>query len=214
MSLQIKVCGMTDFNQVHSLAELGIDFAGFIFYPPSSRYVAEKITAQEIELISRMEILRVGVFVDEPIENLFKVAERWKLDFVQLHGQESPGYCKQASKYCKVVKAFRVGNEDRLEELTLPYGEVDSFLFDTKAEAHGGTGLKFNWQQLSIPLTRPYFLSGGIGPEDVNMVLDFNIHADKLFAIDINSKFEREPGIKDLEKVERFKNQLKKISHE
>ncbi|MFN5440152.1 MAG: phosphoribosylanthranilate isomerase [Bacteroidota bacterium] len=213
MSIQIKVCGMTDFNQVQSLADMHIDFAGFIFYPKSSRYVSDKISAEEIKKISGMHISAVGVFVDEDIESLINVVDKWKLDYVQLHGNESPDYCKHVSTYCKVIKAFRVGAEDRLDEKTRGYEHVDSFLFDTKAELHGGTGLKFDWNQLLVPLSRPYFLSGGIGLDDVVRINDFIATADHMFAVDVNSQFETAPGFKDLEKVLQFKQYLNNDSH-
>jgi phosphoribosylanthranilate isomerase len=213
MSIQIKVCGMTDFNQVQSLADMHIDFAGFIFYPKSSRYVSDKISAEEIEKISGMHISTVGVFVDEDIESLINVVDKWKLDYVQLHGNESPDYCKHVSAYCKVIKAFRVGTDDRLEEKTSGYEHVDSFLFDTKALLHGGTGLKFDWNQLSVPLSRPYFLSGGIGPEDADRINDFIGTAHNMLAVDVNSLFETAPGLKDLKKVLQFKQYLNNNSH-
>lgn len=205
---------MTDFDQVQSLEEMQIDFAGFIFYPASPRYAAEKFTVEQIEKISNMRIASVGVFVNASLDHLIKTIVAWKLDYVQLHGDESPDYCKQASAHCKVIKAFRVGAGDQLLDMTASYGHVDSFLFDTKADLPGGTGLKFDWQHLSVPLSNQYFLSGGIGVEDAQQVLDFSAQAEKMMAVDINSKFETAPGIKDFERLHRFKKIVKSHTHE
>lgn len=205
---------MTDFNQVQSLEEMQIDFAGFIFYPPSPRYAAQKFSTDEIRLMSRLQISKVGVFVNASLDHLLETIDTWKLDYVQLHGDESSDYCKQVSAHCKVIKAFRVGSGDLLDEITADYGHVDSFLFDTKWDLQGGTGLKFDWQQLSVPLSQQYFLSGGIGVEDAEMVSDFSVHAAKMVAVDINSKFETAPGLKDMEKLLRFKKILNSKTHE
>jgi phosphoribosylanthranilate isomerase len=101
-----------------------------------------------------------------------------------------------------------------LDEITAGYEHVDSYLFDTKSDLQGGTGLKFDWQQLSVPLSQQYFLSGGIGLEDAERVLDFSVHAEKMVAVDINSKFETAPGVKDMEKLLRFKKILNSKTHE
>jgi phosphoribosylanthranilate isomerase len=205
---------MTDFNQVQMLDKMQIDFAGFIFYPASPRYAAEKFTAMEIEKISRMRISTVGVFVNASMDHLLNTINTWKLDYVQLHGDESPDYCKQASTHCKVIKAFRVGSDDPLVDMTAGYGHVDSFLFDTKSDLHGGSGVKFDWQQLSVPLSHQYFLSGGIGVEDAEQVFEFSTHEEKMVAVDINSKFETAPGMKDIDKLIQFKKSLNSYAHE
>ena len=210
MNVGIKVCGMTDFKQVQQLCELEVDYIGFIFYPKSPRFVGQNFSDDQIKQISEMNISRVGVFVDSGIAELKYIIEKWKLDFVQLHGDESPEYCDEVHKFCSVIKAFRVGPSDDLEQMTKPYSNVDHYLFDTRGEQHGGTGQKFNWEQLLVPLQRPYFLSGGISVSDAKQIMEFNAKNEELCAVDVNSKFETKPGIKNIELVEEFVGFFKK----
>ena len=214
MSVLIKVCGMTDFDQVQRLSELDVDFVGFIFYAKSPRYVAQTFSDDKINLISQMKFSRVGVFVDEPITELKRIVQKWKLDFVQLHGDESPEYCTEVLQICNVIKAFRVGSSDELTQITKPYNHVDYFLFDTRGEQHGGTGHKFNWEQLLVPLQRPYFLSGGISIADTDIITAFSIKSEKMYAVDVNSKFETKPGLKNIGLVAEFVGQVKKNENE
>lgn len=212
MSLKVKVCGMTDIHQVNTLIEMKIDFIGFIFYAKSPRFVQGKISAKDVAPISSMSASTVGVFVDEPMEDLMQTINKWKLDYVQLHGHETPAYTEQVSKYCRVIKAFSVGENDNISAMTKDYISAEYFLFDTKGDSRGGTGKKFNWSQLSVPLEKPYFLSGGIGEGDVDQILTFSRNAEKMIAVDINSRFEIEPGLKDMDKIARFTEQIKKYS--
>jgi len=210
MSVCVKVCGMTDFDQVQQLVELEVDYVGFIFYEKSPRYVGQSFSDDQIHQISNMKISRVGVFVDANITELKYIVQKWKLDFVQLHGDESPEYCCEVLKFSNVIKAFRVGPLDDLEQITKPYNDVDYFLFDSRGEQHGGTGQKFNWEQLLVPLQRPYFLSGGISISDAEQIAAFRTKSDKMYAVDVNSKFEIKPGLKNIglvaDFVGRFKN--------
>ena len=210
MKIRVKVCGMTNFEQVQLLSELEVDYIGFIFYRKSPRYVNGLFSEDQIKLIAGMRISRVGVFVDEPMLDLLNIVHKWKLDCVQLHGDETPAYCSEVSKYCTVVKAFRIGPSDNLEQITNAYKDVGYYLFDTKGEQHGGTGKKFNWEQLLVPLQRPYFLSGGISIDDVSQIVAFKNRSETMYAVDVNSKFEIKPGFKNIQTIADFVDQLKK----
>ena len=201
---RIKVCGITSIQQVQELAGLGVHYVGFIFYDKSPRFVAGKILAGDLKAFTGIQ--KVGVFVNETVENVLQIVADYGLNAVQLHGDETPEFCKTLLDKVKVIKAFRVrGDETALAELLASYEDsVDYFLFDTKAQEYGGTGKKFDWSVLMhTPINKPYFLSGGIGIDDAEQVKTF-ITAHPVFSLDVNSKFEIEPGVKEMEQVQRF----------
>ena len=208
----IKVCGVTMPSQLEALDEMGVDLAGFIFYPKSPRYMVNKIPEDYLRRF-RGKIAKVGVFVNMPYEELMKTVEDYRLDMVQLHGDEIPRYCEQVSNYITVVKAFRLSENDPIEWMVKPYDEAcDMFMFDTLGAGYGGTGKKFDWNVLTNSIiNKLFFLSGGIEPSDVEKLKDFAKEeiGKKIFAVDINSKFETSPGVKDLEKVRTFVRNLK-----
>jgi len=195
----IKTCGMRDADNIRAVSELGIDWMGFIFWAPSSRYVSEKPTF----LPTRQK--RVGVFVDARIEEVRSKADEYALDLIQLHGSESPAFCEwlKANSRQQLIKAFNIATQEDLEQ-TLPYeGLVDYFLFDTKAKMVGGNGTQFDWSVLSAYQgNTPFLLSGGIGPDDAKKVRNF--HHPQLAGIDLNSRFELSPALKDIEKLKQF----------
>ena len=195
----IKTCGMRDADNIRAVSELGIDWMGFIFWAPSSRYVSEKPTF----LPTRQK--RVGVFVDARIEEVKSKADEYALDLIQLHGNESPAFCERlkANSRQQLIKAFNIATQEDLEQ-TLPYeGLVDYFLFDTKAKMVGGNGTQFDWSVLSAYQgNTPFLLSGGIGPDDAEKVRNF--HHPQLAGIDLNSRFELSPALKDIEKLKQF----------
>ena len=157
--LKLKVCGMTSIRQLQQLAELGVDYAGFIFYEKSPRFVGDKIRPEKLKAFTTIK--KVGVFVNESVDNILSIVEECGLDLVQLHGDESPQFCELLKAKTTVIKAFRVkGNED-VSFLIQPYENVvDYFLFDTKAQDYGGTGKKFDWSVLEkLTITKPFFLS-------------------------------------------------------
>lgn len=203
----IKVCGLTLLDQVNELNNLGVDFCGFIFYEKSKRFVSPHLTNQQIASISK-KIKKVGVFVNETIENVLKIAEECKLDAIQLHGDEDVLYCKQIATSYYTIKAIGVNNQVNLSELLLPYESVvHAFLFDTKHESYGGTGKKFNWELFdNAKINLPFILSGGISPLDVGDIRRFTAKpcAAKLIAIDINSNFENKYGVKDIKTINNF----------
>lgn len=211
--MRIKVCGMTKAEQVLQLDELGVEFAGFIFYPKSPRYVLSHMSQEQLKKLKGKHINKVGVFVNTPVEEVLQLVDACGLYLVQLHGDENPRYCEQVANYVTVVKAFRLREgEDILWRAKDYQDAADMFLFDTEGAGYGGTGKKFNWDILKGGNVRkPFFLSGGIQPEDVELLKAFEQEsvAKDLFAVDINSKFELAPGLKDMNKIETFVKALK-----
>ncbi|HEY6505178.1 MAG TPA: phosphoribosylanthranilate isomerase [Chitinophagaceae bacterium] len=210
--MRIKVCGMTLPEQVMALDEMGVDLAGFIFYPKSPRYIGNKITPEKMKQI-KGKIAKVGVFVNMPYEELMSTVEDYRLDMVQLHGDESPVFCEKVSNYVTVVKAFRLSDNDPIEWMVKPYHDyADMYMFDTLGAGYGGTGKKFDWEVLKRSvINKIFFLSGGIEPGDEEKLKEFiqEPAGKKLFAIDINSKFEVSAGIKDVERIRKFVMKIK-----
>lgn len=209
--MRVKVCGMTQPDQVDELATIGATFAGFIFYPKSPRYVFRHMTMTQIRKVNNIN--KVGVFVNASIEEVLHIVDECRLHMVQLHGDEPPKYCEKIADYVSVVKAFRLSDNDSVEWMIKPYMDVcDMFMFDTMGAGYGGTGKKFDWSVLrQSTVGKPFFLSGGIDPGDEEELKAFAQEpvAKALFAIDINSKFEQSPGIKDMEKVRKFVEHMK-----
>lgn len=197
---------MTQLEQAEHLADLGVTFGGFIFYPKSPRYVFKNITTNQIRKLN--SINKVGVFVNASIEEVLHMVDECRLHMVQLHGDETPKYCEKIADYVSVVKAFRLSDNDNVDWMIRPYMEMcDMFMFDTMGAGYGGTGKKFDWTVLkNSSIGKPFFLSGGIEPGDEQKLRHFQEEpvAKALFAIDINSRFEISPGIKDMKKVEQF----------
>ena len=209
--MRIKVCGMTQMDQVEKLPEIGATFAGFIFYPKSPRYVFRHLTSTQIRKVNTIN--KVGVFVNASIDEVLLMVDECRLHMVQLHGDETPKFCEKIADYVSVVKAFRLSDNDSIQWMISPFMDVcDMFMFDTMGAGYGGTGKKFDWNVLrGSTIGKPFFLSGGIQPEDTEALKQFEKEpvAKALFAIDINSKFETSPGIKDMQKVETFIREVK-----
>lgn len=209
---KLKVCGLTKIEQIQELILLDNDFLGFIFYEKSPRYVLNHLTLPEISMIDNQG--KVGVFVNETLEKIAKTAEQGKLNFIQLHGDEDEYFIAELRKVIHpnigIIKAIRIGDQsrDELQETIdniLP--TVNYFLFDTDSKAFGGTGKTFDWNVLNtIEIPLPYFLSGGISDENFDGIKTLH---QQPFALDINSKFEIEPGMKDLEKIKKFKKEIR-----
>ena len=200
----IKVCGMRESENIRKVEALGIDLMGFIFWPKSSRNVNER------PAYLPTQCKRVGVFVNEDIEKVKHIAEDYALDFIQLHGSESPeqiSHLSPLASHLSIIKAFNIATKEDLKA-TKPYeGIVDYFLFDTKAQLPGGTGKQFDWSVLANYIgNTPFLLSGGIGPDDAERVKAFN--HPKCVGFDLNSKFEVEPALKDIQKLKTFLEQL------
>ena len=208
--MNTKVCGITQLKQLQQLDGLDIDFAGLIFYKDSPRYVGDKIAKEDLKN-SDFDLKKVGVFVNADYDEIMQVVEDYGLDVVQLHGDESPELCEELSEEVEVIKAFKVSDSKvSIDEMVADYDEVcDYYLFDTaSSELEGGTGKQFDWKLLSkAKIEKPFFLSGGIGVADVARVKAFK-HPD-YYAVDINSKVEKEPGVKDMGLVLQFRQGLK-----
>ncbi len=211
--MRVKVCGMTQLEQVRQLDEMGVDFAGFIFYPKSPRYVVRHLSGEQLRK-ARLKLGKVGVFVNAGYDEVMKQVDSYGLDMIQLHGDETPRFCEQLANYITVIKVFRLGEDDPINWIVRPYQEsCDMFLFDTEGAGYGGTGKKFNWDVLKgTALDKLFFLSGGIEPGDVERLKAFALEpvAKKLFSIDINSKFELSAGIKDMKKIKTLLNDFKR----
>lgn len=196
---------MREPTNIQALASFPIDYMGFIFYEKSARYIAELPT---ISIPDRIK--KTGVFVNAENTYVDHIIAQG-LQAVQLHGQESPVFCQEVKKACvEVIKAFGIGADTRWEALAPYVGIVDYFLFDTSSPQHGGTGRTFDWGLLkNYPYDVPYFLSGGLDLTNIPSAL--TITDERLVGLDINSKFEVKPGLKDIDKL---KQVLKIIKHE
>lgn len=205
--LKIKICGM-NLNTVE-VAALKPDYLGFIFWKPSKRCYNEEL------VIIPHKSKKIGVFVDEDLMVIIEKVKKHQLLGVQLHGKESPEFCrllKNELNSVEIIKVFSIKNEFDFKVLQPFEGVCDFFLFDTKGKLPGGNGYKFDWQVLKdYPSTKPFFLSGGIGLEDIDSILEFAQKPESNYchAIDINSKFEVEPGLKNIEKLKDFIKELK-----
>jgi phosphoribosylanthranilate isomerase len=213
--MKLKVCGMK--LNTMEVAAIDPDYLGFIFWEPSKRFFEGTIP----ELPS--SIKKVGVFVDASIEEIVEKIDTHGLQEVQLHGNESPEYCGNLKKLAnnlssdlgvanlEIIKVFSIKDDFDFSILT-PYEAVcDFYLFDTKGKLPGGNGYTFSWEVLkNYPSTKPYFLSGGIGLDEIEKIKEFQQRPESKYchAIDVNSKFEMEPGLKDVSELKKFKKEV------
>ena len=194
---------MREADNIRDVETLGIDMMGFIFWPKSSRFAS-----QRPDYLPK-NVKRVGVFVDEDPEQVKRLADDYGLDYIQLHGQESPSYIFQLGGL-HIIKVFNISTAEDLLQAQPYEGIVDYFLFDAKGKSVGGNGEKFNWDVLSAYNgSTPFLLSGGIGPDDATNAKAF--HHPKCIGIDLNSRFELSPGLKDVAKLKEFMFNLNKI---
>ena len=202
----VKVCGMRNTDNIREVEALGIDMMGFIFYPKSCRYVS----ARPAYLPQKCK--RVGVFVDATVDAISQHIADYSLDAIQLHGHESPDFIQQLHSLCgdsiAIIKSLNIATKEDIDT-TAPYtGLIDYLLFDTKGPSVGGNGKKFDWDVLKdYNGNTPFLLSGGIDPDDAERIMSF--HHPKCIGIDLNSRFEIEPGIKDITKLKTFLNDVK-----
>lgn len=200
----IKVCGMREPDNIRAVEQLGVQWIGFIFWPPSSRYVSQRPSYLPLHA------QRVGVFVDADINDVISKTEAYALDIIQLHGTESPDYlsslrtaCSSLATVPRLMKALSIRTRADMEAYQLYEGLVDYFLFDTKGPSVGGNGTQFDWSLLdSYQGTAPFLLSGGIGPDDASAIR--SISHPQLLGIDLNSRFESAPALKDTALLQRF----------
>lgn len=209
--MKLKVCGLTKLDQIQELISLKVDFLGFIFYEKSPRYVLNHLNLKEISEIPHAG--KVGVFVNETIENVIDFLVKANLNFIQLHGDEDDHYIANLKNnlpnQIKMIKVIRIGNqtsEELQKNINQQPSTINYLLFDTDSKAFGGTGKTFDWKILNeVEISIPYFLSGGISLENVHQIPTINTQP---FSLDINSKFELEPGIKDLIKIKQLYEKL------
>ena len=189
--VRIKICGMKYEDNIVEIGNLLPDYLGFIFYKKSTRFFEGEIPQLPLS------IKKVGVFVNETGQNIIAIIKKHKLDCIQLHGNESAQFCQELQKQnVEVIKVFSIDDDFNFDELNEYENVCDYFLFDTKGKLHGGNGYTFNWKLLEkYKSSKPLFLSGGIGLDEIDKIKKLKL---PIFAIDINSKFETEPGLKNI----------------
>lgn len=196
---------MRDAQNIRELEVLKPDFMGFIFYPKSPRYVADSFNIPQLS----ENIEKVGVFVNETIENVLEFAEKFQLNYVQLHSHESPDYCKEIKQNgLKILKAFSVDDNSDFEQLKAFENVVDYFLFDTKGEGYGGHGTAFNWNILDkYTLNVPFFIAGGVSNDNIGLLLKYSHPMFR--GVDVNSKYEISPGLKDIQALKKLFSKIR-----
>ena len=205
--MQLKVCGMRDRYNIAALCRQQPDYMGFVFYQRSARAVPERDRELQAVIAGIQGMETIGVFVDEPIALLLQTVQAYRLNRVQLHGAESPAYCAEVARYIPVIKAFSIDKAFDWCRPALYEKSCTHFLFDTATPQYGGSGTAFDWQLLEhYQGCKPYFLSGGIGPEQAAALK--KITDDRLHAIDINSRFELQPGLKNISLIQTFHHEL------
>jgi len=204
----LKICGLKYPENIQAVSDLKPDFMGFIFYPKSPRY-AEPLDNAVLNSLPAT-IKKIGVFVNEDLENILTIAYKYKLDGLQLHGAELVDMCRELKKLgYLVIKAFPIAETYNFKVTKSYEGVCDYFLFDTKTEAYGGSGLKFNWKMLNeYTGDTPFLLSGGIALDDAEAIQ--KIEHPKFAGIDLNSKFEVKPGLKNISLLKDFISNFQK----
>ena len=202
--MKLKVCGMREKRNIRELIAVSPDYVGFIFYDKSPRYAGDSPVA----MTEGLSAVRVGVFVNPTEAYVVEMARAFHLDLIQLHGDEPIELIKKLKlKGLRIMKVFRVMDRLPLDEMRHYEPFVEFFLFDTRTPAYGGSGKKFEWSILeAYNMGKPFFLSGGIGLEDISAIQQ--LKNDKLFAIDVNSRFETAPGVKDIEKLKELRSRM------
>ena len=213
-NIKLKICGMKHPENISEVAKLQPDYMGFIFYEKTPRYFEAKMP----EISSAIK--KTGVFVDEEINIILDRIKEHDLNAIQLHGEESAAFCAELKTLLietevEIIKVFSIKDDFDFKRLKEYETVVDFFLFDTKGKNKGGNGITFNWEVLKdYPSKKPFFLSGGIGAEEVEAIQELKAYFEEnakenlLYAIDVNSKFEEEAGFKNVEKLKEFKKQF------
>lgn len=198
----IKVCGLMDNKNSELIGSLDIDMIGLNFYSQSKRFLEDN---EDLVKNIPSSIQKVGVFVNASAGDILEKVEKYELDYVQLHGDESPEICDEMSQYVKVIKAFGMGNEvvDVNILVNHYFSTCELYLFDTKSPNYGGSGVQFDWSLIqNYDGETPFLLGGGIGMESVASIKAF--HHPSFIGVDVNSRFETSPGIKDYNKLKIF----------
>lgn len=206
-NMKLKICGMKYAANIQDVAKLRPDYMGFIFYSRSKRFAGRTLQASIVKALPS-SIKRVGVFVNSPFAHVLRIVRKFGLDLVQLHGNESPEYCERISKYVPVIKAFGVDEDFDFTSIESYSKFCKFFLFDTKTKTYGGSGKTFNWKVLQRHTgATPYFLSGGIGVEEIGKIKEATWNK-KPMAIDVNSRVEVRPGMKNGNMLQRLKSEI------
>jgi phosphoribosylanthranilate isomerase len=204
--MKIKVCGMKNPENIKAVAQLQPDYMGFICYNLSPRYMAA-LPTDVLEMLPP-SICKTGVFVNEEIDTIKSLINKFGFTAVQLHGSESPAFCDSLRGKVTVLKAFGVDDSFDFNRLQPYAGHVDYLMFDTKTVNHGGSGQAFNWdviQQYTLDI--PFFICGGLGPDNLKKVKQIKHPA--LYGVDLNSRFETEPGMKDIKQLQQAFNTIR-----
>jgi phosphoribosylanthranilate isomerase len=211
--MKIKICGIKYGDNLKEIVKLNPDFLGFNFYPDSPRYMGDTLTPEDLAIISPYT-KNVGVFVNSDEYSILEIHRQYALDYCQLHGNEKPVFCKHLNALgVKVIKAFGITADFNFNILTEYTPWCDYFLFDTASAKFGGTGVCFDWKILTkYEFNHPFFLSGGIGPDDAEKIR--NLFFGSMIGVDINSRFELSPGKKDIIVLRRFINCIRNESRQ
>jgi phosphoribosylanthranilate isomerase len=196
--MKVKICGMREAANILSVVNFNPDFLGFIFYEKSPRYVGDTLDTEVLRSLPD-SVCKVGVFVDAPLPELLATTNHYSLDYVQLHGHETPAYCQAVREQgLRIIKAFSIAEAADFDDLSPYMPSCELFLFDTKGPHRGGNGRVFDWQLLQqYHGPTPFLLSGGLGPDTIDDLLNF--HHPQLAGYDFNSLLETAPGFKDVE---------------
>ena len=199
--MKIKICGLKHPGNIETIAALAPDYMGFICYPSSPRFIADNIQAETLAALPG-NIYKTAVFVNESADSITKLIDTYNFGAIQLHGNERPEFCKSFKGKVVVIKAFGVDKDFDFEQLNQFVGSIDYFLFDTKTDQHGGSGKIFDWTLLdNYKLNIPFFLSGGLSLENLEEIKSIN--HPQFYGVDLNSRFEIEPGLKDIDKLKK-----------
>lgn len=209
--MNIKVSGVTSMKQLQQLDGLNVDFAGLVFFKPSPRYAGDKFTKGEIRKAD-LDVKTVGIFVNADYDFIMKTVEEHELDLVQLDGDESPALCEEISSEVELIKTFRIDDDQpgSIDRLIKEYDDAcDYYLFDRASKKGvGSEGKKFDWKKIAgSKIEKPFFLCGGIGPDDAALIKKYD-HPD-FYGIDLNSHFEKQPGMPDMSLILQFMHSLK-----
>jgi len=206
--MKLKVCGLNNVSNIKEVVKLQPDFVGFIFHKASKRNCV--VPSDFVKKLNTAKTKKVGVFVNEPIDFVLRIVNSFGLDYVQLHGDEGVAYCKELkNKGVKIIKVFSVDVSFNMNQ-TADFQFCDYILFDTKGDLPGGNGFQFNWKILECYTgSVPIILSGGIDLSHSSVIKKMSREIPHLSVVDVNSKFESEPGLKKIEMVKSFMNEIK-----
>jgi len=197
--MKIKVCGLRDPDNIKAITALEPDYMGFIFYDRTPRFVGDI----DVKILNDIPstIIKTAVFVNESIEGISTIINKYKFDAIQLHGSEGPEICAEFKGKVKIIKAFGISEDFNFQDLAAYVDHVDYFLFDTKTSIHGGSGETYDWGILdNYKFDIPFFLSGGLSLENLESVKE--IDHQQFYGVDLNSRFELSPALKNIEKLQ------------